>query len=176
MSAGCCPWAVSFSPRPRRGWLSLGHGCLEDASGFTVAPARSAQRGGCGEGGEDAHGHPIGTSRVTRTSDLLSATRFSSRSSAPQWRGTDGLTTSLLPVWPWTSVARVAAGWPEVGSPGPGWYRSQPAVPGSAASAGRERGRGVQRYGVSAALLPPEGRAERQGNTWGRIGGSKVHF
>lgn len=39
-SAGCCPWAVSFSPHPRRGWFSLGHCCLEDASGFTVAPAQ----------------------------------------------------------------------------------------------------------------------------------------
>lgn len=32
-------------------------------------------------------------------------------------------------------------------------------MPGSAASAGRERGRGVQQYGVITALLPPEGRA-----------------
>lgn len=167
---GLCPSARV----PGVGGSALGTAALKtrvDLPSLLLGPPR-----GVDVGREDALGPPIGTSRVTRSSDLLSATRFGSRSSAPQWRGTDGLTTSLLPVWPWTSVARVAPGRPEVGSPGPGWCRSQPAVPGSAASAGRERGRGVQRYGVSAALLPPEGRAERQGNTWGRIGGSKVHF
>lgn len=168
-SAGCWLWAASCSLCAGRGWLSLGHGCLEGAGGLPlVTSARSARAGRCGQGGcrEPPHGHCVGDE------ERLSHTSCEARQALldPAAEGTDGLSARLLPASPWTSRARVAPPWPGAGSsPGPGWcwqVPAPPAVPSSAASAGRERGWGVR----------GDRRAWGQGSTRGRRGGSSLHI
>jgi len=123
--------------------------CLEGGGG-------SARAGGCRRGGEDARGHPAGTSRVTRSRSSLPAARLGSRCSTRQRTGTDGLTAAPLSTGTWTSVADAAPGPPRVGSRDTGQCWS--AAP---ASAGTGSSGGVRLYGGITAPLPPEGRAYR---------------